>query len=251
MKNIKKLLFVLLVSLSFLGYAQNFQLTNEDGIPYYHEQTISKTISENDLTGPFKEYFIEIEIENITESILDVRTIRENLTLADGMMAYVCFGVCDETGEEKMMSWLIEEGEKETFSLHLVTNGNFGLSQFQIDFMNAETTEIPGQFMTLYINIDMQPLSVKEQNKDKVSLSAYPNPVASGSNLKLSYTLPAQSNSNKLLIRNILGVEVLCLPLNPNEKTITVNTSSLVPGIYFYAIENNNQISIAKKLIVK
>ena len=251
MKNIKKLLFVLFVGVSFLGYAQNFQLTNNEGTPYTDGQIISIAINENDLAGSFQEFVLNINVENLTDDVLSVRTIRENVKLDAGVFAYVCFGDCDETGEQFMMMWDIESGENEKYSIHLSPNGHFGLSQFKIDFMNAETPEIPGQFMTLYVNIDMQPLSVKEQNKDKVSLNAYPNPVASGSKVNISYTLPDKNISNKLIIRNILGSEVLSFPLNPNEKNIAIDTSPLVQGVYFYTIENNNHIYMAKKLIVK
>jgi len=245
MKNIKKLLFVLLVSLSFLGYAQNFQLTNDEGTPYADGQIISVVINENDLIGSFQEFVTNIIVENLIDDVLSVRTIRENIKLDEGMSAYVCFGECDETGEATMMIWPIEGGEKETYSLHLLPKGNFGLSQFKIDFMT------PDQFMTLYVNIDMQPLGIKEQNNEKVSLSAYPNPVHAGSNINVAYTLPTQNNSNKLIIKNILGTEVMSIPLNPYEKNIIVNTTPLVQGVYFYTLENKNRIYIAKKLIVK
>jgi len=243
----KKLLILLFFSISFLGYAQHFQLTDLRGNPYENGDIISATITENDLIeiGDEKEFIVEVIVENLQDFEFEISTKRTNINLIPGMQAYVCFGVCDDTREQLVMDYLISEAGTLDFSLHLVPNGNFGLCQFQIDFMTTDTT------ITLFIDIDLQSLAVKEQNKEKVSLSAYPNPVQAGSNVNLSYTLAPQSNNVKLVVRNILGAEVMSIPLNPQEKNITVNTASLVQGVYFYAIENNHHILIAKKLIVK
>ena len=245
MKSKKRFLILFFVGLFFIGYAQQFQLTNSDGIPYSDGQTISATITENDLNS-VNEFVTKILVENLLDTELNMRTYRTNMPLIEGMNAYVCFGSCDDIdGTMFGMDWMISEGEKESYDLHLRPNDKFGLCKFKIDFMTPE------QSMTLFINIDMQPLGVKEQNSEKVSLSAYPNPVKAGSNVNVSYTLATQSNNNKLVIRNILGAEVMSMQLDPYETSVSINTSSLVQGVYFYAIENKNQISIAKKLIVK
>jgi len=244
----KKLITLILVSIFFFGYAQQkIQLADKEGNPYSHGDEIRTTITANDLIsiGENLEFPVEIIVYNQENYQLDVSTIRTNLSLVNGMQAYVCFGVCDDTYELLEMEYSIEERSSLLFSLHLIPNVFFGLNKFKIDFV-AES-----EITTLYIVIDMQPLSVKEQNKDKVSLNAYPNPVASGSKVNISYTLPDKNISNKLIIRNILGSEVLSFLLNPNEKNIAIDTSPLVQGVYFYTIENNNHIYMAKKLIVK
>ena len=244
----KKLITLIFVSIFFLGYAQQIiQLTDIEGNPYSHGDEIRATITTNDLisVGENLEFPVEIMVYNQENYQLDVSTIRTNLSLVSGMQAYVCFGVCDETFELLEMEYPIEERSSLLFSLHLIPNGFLGSNRFKIDF------EAEGEITTLYIAIDMQHLSVKEQNKDKFSLNAFPNPVASGYKVNISYTLDDINHSNKLVIRNILGAEVMSFLLNPNEKNITVDTSPLVQGVYFYTIENKNHIYIAKKLIVK
>jgi len=243
----KRILTLLLVCASLFGYAQKFQLTDLNGNPYSDGDKIYATINENNLTGPFNDFFIEIKVQNLEERELTVNSLRENIKLVSGMVAFVCFGVCDdpETGGQLSMSCDIEEGDSAIFSLHLVPKDKYGLNRFKIEF-SAE-----GQTMTLYLDIDYTHVGVKEQNSEKVSLSAYPNPVVTGSNVNVSYVLADKSNSNKLVIRNILGSVVMSVPLNPYETAINVDTSPLVQGVYFYAIENKNQISIVKKLIVK
>lgn len=238
----KLLVLIFIIGISFISYAQKFQLTDPEGNPYTDGYTLRATITEDDLNESTQEFVTEIVVENLTATQLDVHTLRTNLILVDGMSAYVCFGMCVNS-DVYSVDYTIDRGS-ETYSLHLMPQGNFGLCKFQIDFIAEE------QKMTLFIEIDMQSLGIKEANS-AVLLSAYPNPVAANTSFNVSYTLADKSYNNRLVVRNILGVEVLTLPLNPYDNSISVNASTLVPGIYFYTIENKNRISIAKKLIVK
>jgi len=244
MKTVKKLLCLLFVSFSLASYSQNFLLIDPSGNPYSDGDEITLSISENDLV--LDKYCVEIDIQNQTARGLRMNTLRTNTDLVEGMFSYACFGVCDETGEEYFMFWEVESSE--TYFLYLIPNGKIGLSKFKLEFWSdAEQADK----ITLFVNIDMQPLTIKGQSNEKVSLSAYPNPVQAGSTIHVTYSLPEPSNTHNFVIKNILGAEVMRIPLNPNEKNITVNTTSLVQGVYFYAIENKNRVSIVKKLIVK
>jgi len=239
---------LLFASLFLFGYAQQkLQLIDGEGNPYSHGDEIRSSITVNDLenVGGNLEYHVEILVYNQANYELEVSTLRTNMPLISGMQAYVCFGVCDETFELLKMDYTIEERGSLSYSLHLIPNGYFGTNKFKVDFTAEDET------LTLYIEIDMQPLGVKEQNSEKISLSAYPNPVQAGSNFKVSYTIPDKNNSCKLVFRNILGSEVMSIPLLPHEKSISVDSSPLVQGVYFLSIENKNQVSIVKKLIVK
>jgi len=97
----------------------------------------------------------------------------------------------------------------------------------------------------------MQPLGIKGQKPDNVSLSAFPNPAPANSKVNVSYTLADKNDNNCLVIRNIMGAMVMSMPLNSYENNMAIDISNLKSGVYFYAIENKNHISIAKKLIVK
>ena len=241
----KKFLTLLLISITFFSYAQQFQLTDPRGTDIYSDgQTISATITAADLND-FGEYVVSVMIQNLSDIELDLKTLRENMALPTGIFAYVCFGICDDSGEVLAMDWPIEGGDQASFDLHLKPNNHTGFCKFKIDFV------APEQKMTLYISIEVAHVGVQEQNNAKVSLSAFPNPAPVNSKVNVNYTLADKNSNNRLIIRNIVGAEVISMPLNSNENKISIEISSLVPGIYFYAIENKNQISIAKKLIVK
>ena len=240
----KKTLCLLLISISLLGYAQNFQLTDSRGNPYENEYTISATITEEDLNF-IGEYVTEITVQNLTDSELMVKTLRTNVAVVDEKLVYVCFGGCWMYSKLDI-DCLVEE-ESAPFTLHLDTlvKEKFGRYYVKLEFWTAEDQ---ADKITLYVDTEMVPLGVKEASTTNVSLSAYPNPAPSNSIINVSYSI---SNNNSLIIRNLLGADVLNMPLNPHENKISIDVSTLKQGVYFYAIENKNQILIAKKLIVK
>jgi len=239
----KKLLTLLFVGLSLLGYAQKLQLTNPEGTPYINGQTITAMITTNDLNPFTTAYHVDITVKNLTSDNLTISTLCSG-KLAEGMMAEVCFGAC-YMGDTIAISSEIPGLESALYELHLKPQGNLGLSRFKLEF----TTE--GETITLHLIVDMCGIGVKERNNATVSLSAFPNPASANSKINVAYTLADMSNSHRLVVRNILGAEVMNIPLNPYENTTSIDASALKPGAYFYAIENKNQISIAKKLIVK
>jgi len=242
----KKLLTLLLISVFVIGYAQNFELTDSRENPYTDGDTISAIITTADLN--FRdEYVIEILVKNLTDFALDVKTSRTNIIVANGMLAYVCFGECDDTGNIYDMDYLIE-GDHEPYALHLAPNDNIGLNMFKLEFW---TKPDKTDKMTLYVEIDVTRIGVMELNHANVSLSAFPNPAPVNSRVSISYTLADKNSGNNLIIRNIMGAEVMSMPLNPGKNSASIDISPLVPGVYFYTIENKSHISIVRKLIVK
>jgi hypothetical protein len=247
----KKLLLLLFICASFLGYAQKFQLTAPDGTPYTDGQRIYTAITEEDLVligDPDGEHILEFVKEIIVENLLDIeleiRALLTTISFVNGMELEICFGACYPSGSFNDIEHVLLERGSEPYSIHLRPNDKFGLSSFKLEFLADD------EKMTLYVDIDMTKIGVKEQNLAKASLSAYPNPASANTPINISYTL-ADKNDSRLVIRNILGAAVINIPLNPNETTVAIDASSLKSGVYFYAIENRNQISVAKKLIVK
>jgi hypothetical protein len=238
----KKILSLFFVGISLLTYAQKFQLTDTLGNPYTDGQTIAATISANDLS-PAGDYATEIVVENLTATELNVQTFRTNIALPDGMRAYVCVGTACYPDDLFDIDLQVMDYNN-TYALHIMPYENLGLCKFQIDFTADD------QSMTLFVEVDMQELGVKDHSTN-CSLSAYPNPAAANSNINVSYTLADKGDNNRLVIRNIVGAEVISMPLNPYDNKLAFDASLLKSGVYFYAIENKNHISIAKKLIIK
>jgi len=246
----KKLLTLIFFSIILFGYAQQkFQLFDSEGTSFVDKQKISAAITEIDLNRD-GEYIVTIYVDNLLDIDLNVQTKRTNGDLMEGMTALVCFGNCYEPDIFDIAYEMMGKSS-ETFQLKLKPDEcycYFGMSQFTLEFW-SETDK--SDILTLFVEIEMQPLSVKENPKERISLSAYPNPVSENSTLNISYTLPEKSINNYLVIKNIVGVNVMRMPLQPHQNKISIETTNFPSGVYFYAIESNYQVSIAKKLIIK
>jgi hypothetical protein len=244
----KKLLTLLFIGVLSWGYAQNFQLKDAQGNTFIDGQTIAASITEDDL-DILGEFVIKINVHNLTSNVLEMNTLRTNVALNEKLSTYVCFLYCYDDDLE--IPGEIEAGEIDEYSLHLVPDTcycYFGLNQFILEFWSEENQN---DKITLYVNIDMTPLGVKDLSKNNVSLSIYPNPAPAHSLLNLSYTITEKTDEYRLIIRNILGAPIINLPLNSYENCISVDISTLASGVYICTIENKNQISVSKKLIVK
>jgi hypothetical protein len=77
---------------------------------------------------------------------------------------------------------------------------------------------------------------------------AYPNPVST--DFSVSYHMNSFANS-QITITDILGKRVKEVKLTEKEGTVTINTTQLREGIYFYSLIVNNQVTATKKIVIR
>jgi len=244
----KQLFTLLFVFASFLGYAQNFIITNENGDPYKDGETISAIITEEDLNPYTEDYCVYLAMKNPTSEDILLHTLRTNIALPDSMRAWVCCFMSCPPDDIFQLSGTIESDSVSDFALHLMPQKCTGLAQFKLDFW---TKEDQTDIFSLFVNIEVRALGVKEQGAINKLLATYPNPASTNSNINFSYTIPDNGENSRLVIRNLMGAVVYSAPLSPYENSLVVDASSFVSGVYFYAIENKNRIIVAKKLVIR
>lgn len=77
----------------------------------------------------------------------------------------------------------------------------------------------------------------------------YPNPA--NNYVKADYTFPANVQSAKVVIYNVLGSKIEELELSRTDKQITVNTSDYSGGVYIFTLSVDGVTEFSKRLIVK
>ena len=248
----KKLLTLLLTSLFFFGYAQrDFIIADptNDLAPFTDGETVRRTITFADL-DPWGEHVITFTMINISPASIRPKTLYADVDIVEGVSSLVCFGKCYENGIYFIPpagdEFDINSGAGESYDFHFRPNKKTGLNKFKFEFW---TKENKSDLFTLHLELMVEPIGVKERNSQNITLSAYPNPAPANSTINVSYSV--DNNDNRLVIRNVLGAKIIDMPLNPYESTIAIDATNLKAGMYFYAIENKNQIMAAKKLIIK
>ncbi|HRG52035.1 MAG TPA: T9SS type A sorting domain-containing protein [Bacteroidia bacterium] len=89
---------------------------------------------------------------------------------------------------------------------------------------------------------------IAEENASFGSLSdAYPNPSRNG--FSVNYTL-LFSEKSELIVYDLYGKRWIEVPLQKNEGSIHLNTTSLSAGVYFYCLIVNGQRAATKQVVV-
>lgn len=77
---------------------------------------------------------------------------------------------------------------------------------------------------------------------------SYPNPTKD--NATINYVLPKGESTSTLVLTNTLGQVISKTPISSIKNKITISTSQLEQGIYYYFIENENSRTSSKKMMV-
>lgn len=77
----------------------------------------------------------------------------------------------------------------------------------------------------------------------------FPNPA--NQQTGINFQLPSPNSEARILLRNLLGSVVKEIKVTGAENKVSINTSDLNNGLYFYSILFENKIWSTKKLIVK
>lgn len=103
---------------------------------------------------------------------------------------------------------------------------------------------------TAYVTIKYTCASgIEEEVAASASISeAYPNPASSDFSVNYHMNSPAKS---EITITDILGKKVKEVKLTEKEGTVTINTSQLREGIYFYSLIVNNHVTATRKIVVR
>lgn len=96
------------------------------------------------------------------------------------------------------------------------------------------------------------PAKVEEQLfvNDKISVSnMYPNPASEYADL--DFNISSGIRDAKVIIYNVLGSQMVELPLNKNDRKLRVNTKDMPTGLYFYQLSLDGKKVATKKMLVR
>ncbi len=116
---------------------------------------------------------------------------------------------------------------------------------------SAKTLTDTSQLANVHANRGDNLLATRNDNgDDNITVSdAYPNPA---DNLTvLSYSLIYGSPNAKVVVIDMVGNEVIVIPVTEKEGSIKIETEKLLDGVYFYSFVNENKAIYTKRLVVR
>lgn len=244
----------LLFATTVLSFAQSIHILHDN-----------KDVTGKTITIPIykdHDFSTDLSLQNITSAKIDYQVNRTilNPPLDPCSSILFCSGTqCYPPSEE--ITWTPKDAGSFIYANTIIPSdpGTYGIlahyivcetacNDLKVLYRVYRTTA--GTKDTAYLTINYScSVGITEENLSLGKLSdAYPNPATA--DFSLAYAVPALSKST-LEVYNIVGKKVIEIPLQKNEGSITVNTSFLAPGVYFYSLVVNNQRAQTKRLIIR
>jgi hypothetical protein len=238
----KFLLFVYFAGvIAFFGYSQSLSLSDSAG-PVANNSTIWKWGSPN-----AEEIVAFVFVTNNTGNAIPVKVRKVEVNVLPGTINLFCWGLCFAPNVYESPDPLVIEGGATNnldFSGHYTPNGALGISTMRYVFFNADN---PSDTVCVNVNFDTYPQGIGKPSISGNISNPYPNPA--GNVVNFDYDLP-QNSKAALIIRNVLGSVVMESELQTAGK-LTLNTSGLTDGVYFYSLIVNGNNQATRKLVIK
>jgi hypothetical protein len=117
---------------------------------------------------------------------------------------------------------------------------------------SVQTTEIVEKNIERKSPAIETPVKIEEQLfvNDKISVSnMYPNPASEYADL--DFNMASGIRDAKVIIYNVLGSQMVELPLNKNDRKLRINTKDMPTGLYFYQLSLDGKKVATKKMLVR
>lgn len=160
----------------------------------------------------------------------------------------VCWDVCyteDKPGRIYPKISVDAEAICNNLVCHFIPGPSLGVRRASYLVTNDLNTDTLIADFTFFVT----PTGVKKSVRvSSNSFSAYPNPASASTTVQ--YAFAGQTKDANITLYNMLGREMLTMPVEDNNGTVQLNLKNLTPGVYFYALEVNGKKVATKRLVV-
>ena len=240
----KLFLFIYLVGIAgYVGYSQ-MSLTLSDSTGALPPNT---TIHKHG-TPQAEEILAYIFVKNTSAVAVPVMVKKVVLDTVPGSYNMFCWGLCFSPAVYVSPNPItVNPGRTDStdFSGHFVPNNTTGSSSMRYVFFSRAN---PLDSVCVNVSYGAYPLGVATLAENSRMSSAFPNPA--NNSTTISYSLPV-SSSGSIIIRNLLGVVVKEVELQAGSGKVSVSTSDLPEGVYFYSLNMDGKTDNTKKLIIR
>ena len=204
-----------------------------------------------------------IKVVNISAYQVDVSCERTENSIADTLCENVfCWGIC-YTPQVSVSTEIISIGAGATsndFSGHYYLKGSTGTSVISYCFYISTDTldsacvtimyspNSPDDSIYTTVNIGAL-VGIDGLARENEIIDIYPNPAIT--NATVEYSLARGSRSASIVVRNLLGAEIMDIQLKGSTGTAILPVHNMDNGVYFYSLVVDGQVRSAQKLVVK
>jgi hypothetical protein len=185
-------------------------------------------------------------IVNIGTQIYDLLCGISSSSLTPGHSRYFCFGdYCYDTNTTiSPLATSVDVDGTALLSAYLIPNGVEGTSSVSYKIYDANgNSDTVSLTFTYNLAIGIQEHQIEKPNLTIVGA----NPAHNLTAIKYNF---APTKNARLLIQNVLGVQVKEIQLRDNQNTLVLPVSEFTNGIYLYTLMIDGKPAASKKLVV-
>ena len=241
---VKRSIFTLLF-LAVMGWVSAQSLRFElDGHVYEEGETIICNAPTE-----WGEYLQDMQMRNLTDQDLNVLVKKEVIEDLEGVSNYFCWGLCFGPDTYVSPNPVAVPANSVTsvgaLSFHAMFEDNvFGKVQVKY---SAYDERHPEDAVTINVVFHKSGEGVHEVAAVRFG-QAYPNPASSVVNF--DYNVNASDRAS-VSVYNLLGQEVMNLPINTLQDRLSISVADLNNGIYFCNLFVNGSAVKTEKFVVK
>ena len=232
----------LLLTISFPTYTQSLSLSDSQG-PIPNNSTVTPHGNAAD-----DEIVAYTYVTNNSSSAIPVMVKKVEVHITQGTANTFCWGLCYPPNiyvSEEAITIAPGSTDFTDFSGHLAPNGISGYDIIRYVFYNKDDV---ADSVCMNVHFAHFPVAVESLGTTPFLSAAYPNP-ANG-RFSMDYLLP-QNLTGTVIIHNLTGIvvkeQLICDP----SGRVTMSTSDLVDGVYFYTLNTNGTSTRTRRVIIK
>jgi|TARA_B110000261_G_scaffold20389_1_gene20627 hypothetical protein len=247
---IKKLLSLAVIACFSSSMAQNIELRNHNGTALINSTAITLVDTlENDNN---QDIAVEIDATSKFSSSTNIKVKRYELTTTSPLSENaICWGVCTinilwgtkplDTTDQIPMNL----NQKVIFSGHVYPRLKAGTTVFKYVWYDVTN---PNDSAWVNVTFDIRnPNAVGiEELKKETTIKIFPNPATN----YLNVAITSNEVNKKIQLIDLLGKVVYSNTLAKNNSQLRVNTSNLLPGVYFVSVTSNNKSIRTSKIVI-
>lgn len=243
MKKRTVLLLLLLIPVSFI-FSQEYEFyENQSGnwVKIANGSTLNRSCTVN--SDGIDEFF---GVKNISTGSRMVWARKQRRYMASEVNDSYCWNGCMQSYDSLSYKYLTMEPGKlivNQFDVHFRPGSKTGNTLISYSFFDRSHLADSGFMQILYVIL---PVGIDETEWSTKTIMATPNP-ASGL-IKFS-GIPDRFTGSLTLV-NLVGQEIISLPVSAGHTEMTFNSSELPSGIYFYFLRKNDSKGSVRKLII-
>jgi hypothetical protein len=236
------LLASLTVVMAFIGYSQSLSLSDSTGQIANNSTIIKWGLPSADEIVTF------LNVTNNTSHAIPVKVKKVEIDVAEGSMNLFCWGLCFAPSVYVSPDPLtINANSTNTtdFSGHYTPNGAVAISVIRYVFFNSDN---PSDSVCVNVMNDTYPSGIANKVIKPALSNAFPNPANGFTHF--DYSIPEGTKAS-MVMRNVIGSTVKEMTIQSGSGRLTINTSDLTEGVYFYSFLVNGDPLFTKKIVVK